>query len=125
MVRAVKQDKTKSAKRTPRRKKTPKAIPPNCQVIDDIFFQRWRGLFGSERGRQYLEDLLHSRPSWHVSASGKVTRVDSGFWPRTTLSEETDDDGADHLAHHYRPYVHETGLFSIQEGTFFAADDRY
>src|SRR5262245_48943812 len=118
MVRAVKQDKTKSAKRTSHRKKNPKAIPPNCQVIDDVFFRRWRNLFGSERALRHLEDLLRSKPSWHVSTSGKVTRVDPGFSLRTTLSEETDADGVDHLAVHYRPYVHEPNYSQYKNGHF-------
>jgi len=117
MARAEKHHKTKSAKRTSRRKKNPKAVPPNCQIIDDVFFQRWRGLFGGERGLQHLEDLLRSRPSWHVSTSGKVTRADP-FWLRTTLSEETDNNGVDRLAVDYRPYVHEPDYSRYKKGRF-------
>jgi len=118
MAEAVRQDKTKSAKRTSHRKKNPKAIPPNCQVIDDVFFRRWRNLFGSERALQHLEDLLRSKPSWHVSASGKVTHVDPGYWQRATLSVKTDADGVDRLAVRYTPYVHDPD-YSQYNGRFF------
>jgi hypothetical protein len=88
MVRAVKQNKTKSAKRTSRRKKNPKADLSDLQAIEHVFFRQWRGLFGSERALQHLEDFLRSRPSWHVSASGEVTRVDPEFWQGVALSVE-------------------------------------
>jgi hypothetical protein len=92
--------------------------PPNWQTIDDIFFRRWRDLFGSERAVEHLEDTLRSRPSWHVSASGKVTRVDPGFWPRAKLSEEINAEGVDCLAVRYTPYVHDPD-YSQYDGRFF------
>jgi hypothetical protein len=118
MARAVAQGKTKSAKRTSRRKKNPKAIPPNCQAINDVFFRRWRDLFGSERAEEHLEDLLRSKPSWHVSARGKATLVDLRFWQRATLSEEINAEGVDCLAVHYTPPVHGPN-YSRYRGRFF------
>jgi hypothetical protein len=122
--RAVNQHKTKPAKRTPRRRtrgsrNNPSKVLSNFQAIDVVYFQRWRNLFGSERAVEHLEDLLRSKPSWHVSASGKVTRVDLGFWVRTTLSEETRDDGVDCLAVYYRPAAHDPKKYSRYNGRFF------
>ena len=119
MARAEKHHKTKSAKRTSHRKKNPKAIPPNCQVIDDVFFRRWRNLFGSERALQHLEDLLRSKPSWHVSASGEVTPGDPGFWQRATLSVGIDVEGVDCLAVHYTGYVHDPDYSQYDDGRWF------
>ena len=67
---------------------------------------------------QHLEDLLRSKPSWHVSASGKVTHVDPGYWQRATLSVKTDADGVDRLAVRYTPYVHDPD-YSQYNGRFF------
>jgi hypothetical protein len=97
--------------------KPSKAASSNKQAIDDVYFRRWRNLFGSERARQHLEDLLRSRPSWHVSASGEVTRADP-FWPRATLSEEINAEGVDCLAVHYTAPVHGPD-YSQYNGRFF------
>jgi hypothetical protein len=123
MARAVEQHKTKPEKRTSRRRTSRQSGPPNCQAIDDVFFRRWRDLFGSERALQHLEDTLRSKPSWHVSASGKVTRADHpGFWERVTLHVEITAEGVDCLAVHHDPYVHEPDyrtLFGVKPGRFF------
>jgi hypothetical protein len=120
--RAVNQHKTKPAKRTSRRKLSRQSrrgsLPPNCQAIDDVYFRRWRDLFGSERALQHLEDTLRSRPSWLFSARGEVTRVDPGFWLSTTLSEEINAEGIDCLAVHYTAPVHGPN-YSRYNGRFF------
>jgi hypothetical protein len=122
MARAVEQHKTKPAKRKSGRgsRSSPSKIgPPDSQSIEDVFFQRWRDIFGSERALQHLEDFLRSRPSWHVSASGEVTPGDPGFWQRATLSVGIDVEGVDCLAVHYTGYVHDPDYSQYDDGRWF------